>query len=267
MTSRSLTLFERAKSTALTTRTSIEETRNTIEQERETTRRESEELASTHVNLIFALDATASRERFWEESKLIQSTMFSAVGTSGLKVRTQLVSYSGLTQLGDVAAGDWHSDAEALSDTMENINCVAGHTQIGQVFKHAVRENTQRKVHGLILIGDSCEEDGAQLRALGSELNENRIQLYIMDDGNRSDGRHPDTFRIFRETAEAAEGVYLPLESKSIAKLIDYLRVAAVASSGNIKAVDRIAGSVTTAEGRAFLEQRKKYLLLSHDKK
>ena len=267
MTSRSLTLFEKAKSTALTTKNSIEETRRTIDQEREATRRESEEMANTHVNLIFALDATGSRERFWDVSKLIQSTMFGAVATSGLKVRTQLVSYSGVTQLGDVAASEWHDTASALDVDLEKVNCVAGHTQIGEVFRHAMRENTQRKVHGIILIGDSCEEDGAYLRSLGSELHKNGIQLYIMDDGNRSDGRHPDTFRIFRETAEAAEGVYLPFESKSIGKLIDYLRVAAVASSGNIKAVDRIADSVTTPEGRAFLEQRKKHLLLTHDKK
>lgn len=265
MASKELDIFRRAKG-ALTTTLSVEQTKEEIRKQRAETQQEIEETANTHVKLIFALDATGSREQSWEESSLIQSFMFGAVNASGLKLHTQLVNYSGLTTLGDVAVGNWHNGAFSLNEEMKKIRCVTGGTQIAKVLQHALRENSKNKIHGVILVGDSCEESAGDLRPLAAQLPQSGIQLYVLDD-ERSTSRHDDTRRIFMAIAEAAEGVYLPFDHKNIPVLIDYLKVAAVTASGNEKAVDRMSETVATPEGREFLKKRKQQLLLTHDRK
>src|SRR6185436_12749665 len=86
--------------------------------------------------LIFALDATMSRQPLWDTACSLQADMFretAAIG--GLDV--QLVYYRGL---GECRASRWVSDARQLGGLMEKIDCRGGHTQIGKVLAHARRE-------------------------------------------------------------------------------------------------------------------------------
>src|SRR5262249_21699657 len=92
--------------------------------------------------LIFALDATMSRQPLWHPACSLQADMFretSAIG--GLDV--QLVYYRGLSECG---ASRWVSDARQLGGLMEKIDCRGGHSQIRKVLAHAKRENETKKV-------------------------------------------------------------------------------------------------------------------------
>ena len=87
--------------------------------------------------LIFAMDATMSRQPTWDMALALQAEMFKAVkAVGGLDV--QLIYYRGLAEC---RASRWVSDARALGGLMEKIDCRGGHTQIGKVLAHARRES------------------------------------------------------------------------------------------------------------------------------
>src|SRR5262245_7299166 len=79
--------------------------------------------------LIFALDATMSRQPLWDTACRLQADMFGeAAAVGGLDV--QLVYYRGLAEC---RASRWVSDARQLGSLMEKIDCRGGHTQIGRI--------------------------------------------------------------------------------------------------------------------------------------
>src|SRR4249920_3653638 len=91
--------------------------------------------------LIFALDATMSRQPLWDTACRLQADMFrEAAAIGGLDV--QLVYYRGL---GECRASHWVSQAERLGTLMERIDCRGGHTQIGKIIAHAQRETQTTK--------------------------------------------------------------------------------------------------------------------------
>src|SRR5439155_24871939 len=104
--------------------------------------------------LIFALDATMSRQPLWDTACRLQADMFrEAAAIGGLDV--QLVYYRGLSEC---RASHWVSQAERLGTLMERIECRGGHTQIGKVIAHAKRETQAAKVQALVFVGDAMEE-------------------------------------------------------------------------------------------------------------
>jgi hypothetical protein len=92
---------------------------------------------NTRGRLIFALDATASRQPTWDTACVLQAEMFrEATAASGLDM--QLVYYRGLDEC---RASRWISNPEQLAKTMSQIACHAGHTQIEKILIHASKGN------------------------------------------------------------------------------------------------------------------------------
>ncbi|MDX1718400.1 MAG: VWA domain-containing protein, partial [Anderseniella sp.] len=78
--------------------------------------------------LIFAMDATMSRQPTWDMALSLQSQMFSAVrDVGGLDV--QLVYFRGFNEC---RASKWVSDPMALQRLMTGISVQGGRTQIGK---------------------------------------------------------------------------------------------------------------------------------------
>src|SRR5262245_43194034 len=99
--------------------------------------------------LIFALDATMSRQPLWDTACRLQADMFrEAAAIGGLDV--QLIYYRGL---GECRASRWVSQAERLASLMERIDCRGGHTQICKIIAHAKRETQTTKVQALVFVG------------------------------------------------------------------------------------------------------------------
>src|SRR2546423_8518881 len=74
--------------------------------------------------LIFALDATMSRQPMWDTACALQADMFrEAASIGGLDV--QLVYYRALAEC---PASRWGSPAEKLGELRSRIDCRGGHT-------------------------------------------------------------------------------------------------------------------------------------------
>jgi hypothetical protein len=111
--------------------------------------------ASSGGRLIFALDATASRQPSWDTACQLQADMFRETAAIG-RLSVQLVYYRGLTEC---RASRWISQPGHLTGLMERIICRGGPTQIGKVLAHARRETGILKVQALIFVGDAMEEN------------------------------------------------------------------------------------------------------------
>jgi hypothetical protein len=83
--------------------------------------------------LIFAIDATGSREKTWDLATKLQADMFAAVGAIG-GLDVQLVYFRGLYEF---TAGNWINDPRALTALMQKITCDTGPTQIEKVRRRA----------------------------------------------------------------------------------------------------------------------------------
>jgi hypothetical protein len=104
--------------------------------------------------LIFALDATASREPTWDRACRIQGEMFEATAALG-GLEIQLVYYRGFSEC---KASRWMTTAADLHRIMRSVFCVGGETQIERVLLHAIGETRRRKVNALVFVGDAMEE-------------------------------------------------------------------------------------------------------------
>ncbi|MBT5188616.1 MAG: VWA domain-containing protein, partial [Proteobacteria bacterium] len=72
--------------------------------------------------LVFAMDATASREPLWDRACHIQGQMFEQTAALG-GLEIQLAYYRGY---GEFKAMPWAADAQILLKTMTAIRCAAG---------------------------------------------------------------------------------------------------------------------------------------------
>src|SRR4029450_3766751 len=84
--------------------------------------------SNTRGRLIFALDATASREQTWDTACKLQADMFREAASAG-GLDLQLVYYRGLDEC---RASRWVSDPARLGKIMSTIMCRSGETQIGR---------------------------------------------------------------------------------------------------------------------------------------
>ena len=96
--------------------------------------------------LLFAMDATMSRQPTWDMALALQADMFQAVkAVGGLDV--QLVYFRGN---GECRASKWVSDPAALSRLMTQVSCAGGFTQIRKVLSHAREEAGKKPVNALV---------------------------------------------------------------------------------------------------------------------
>src|SRR5258708_4596733 len=115
--------------------------------------------------LVFALDATMSRQPTWDSACALQADMFrEAASIGGLDI--QLVYFRGLNEC---RASGWVAGTEKLGGLMSAIDCRGGHTQIGKVLSHARQEHARQRVQALGFVGDAMEEAGDDLRAAAGE--------------------------------------------------------------------------------------------------
>jgi hypothetical protein len=173
--------------------------------------------------LIFALDATASRQPTWDRAQHLQGEMFTAAaGLGGLDV--QLVFYRGF---GECKASPWVQDAKALLAKMTAVTCLGGHTQIGRVLSHARRQTESKRVNALVFVGDAVEEDPDHLCHLAGELGLLGVPVFVFHEGGDAAAAS-----VFRQIAKLSRGAYCPFDAASAGALKDLLRAVAVFAAG-----------------------------------
>src|SRR5438132_11410193 len=122
--------------------------------------------AGSRGRLVFALDATMSRQPTWDMACAFQADMFrEAPALGSLDIR--LVYYRGLSEC---RATGWISDSTQLARLMGKIDCQGGNTQIGKVLSETRREAVAAGVRAMVFVGDAMEENVDELCAKAGEL-------------------------------------------------------------------------------------------------
>ncbi len=178
--------------------------------------------------LIFALDATASRQPTWDRACRIQGEMFEATAAlGGLDVK--LVYYRGFTEC---KASRWMANAADLHRAMRAVSCIGGETQIERVLAHAVAENQKQRVNALVFVGDAMEEKVDRLCQLAGELGLKGVPIFLFHEGG-----DPVAAAAFRQMAKLSRGAYLRFDLASADRLKDLLGAVAVYAAGGYRAL------------------------------
>jgi len=178
--------------------------------------------------LIFALDATASREPSWDRASRIQGEMFEATAAlGGLDVR--LVFYRGFDEC---KASRWMQNAAELHRAMRAVSCIGGETQIERVLEHAIAETKKQRVHALVFVGDAMEENVDRLCKLAGALGLLGTPVFVFHEGGDAIAA-----AAFRQIAKLSHGAYLSFDLASADRLKELLAAVAVYAAGGYRAL------------------------------
>jgi hypothetical protein len=178
--------------------------------------------------LIFAMDATASREPTWDQACHIQGEMFvETESLGGLEV--QLCAYGGFMEFD---ATPWVANSAELLRHMAGVRCRAGQTQILRVLRHAAAEHAQKPVQALVFVGDAFEEDLDAVADAAGRLGIAGLRAFVFHEGH-----NPVARRAFEEIARLTGGACCRFDASSARQLRDLLAAVAVYAAGGRKAL------------------------------
>ncbi|OEJ68102.1 hypothetical protein [Magnetovibrio blakemorei] len=182
--------------------------------------------------LMFAMDATASREHSWDMAARIQGTMFEAVQDIG-GLAVQLAFFRGF---GEFKVSGWLSRAQDIQRLMSSVFCLAGQTQVEKVLKHARNEATLSGVRAVVYVGDCFEENVDAVGQVAGELGLIGVPVFVFHEGQ--DGTAE---RAFRHIAKLSGGAYAHFDATSAEQLKKLLAAVAVFTAGGRSALEAYA--------------------------
>jgi hypothetical protein len=182
--------------------------------------------------LVFALDATMSRQPTWDMACALQADMFrEAAALGSLDIR--LVYYRGV---GECRATGWISDSAELARLMGKIACQGGNTQIGKVLSEARREAVASGVRAVVFVGDAMEEHVDALCAKAGELGLLKVPVFMFQEGHDTEAE-----QAFREIARLTGGAWCRFDPGAAAQLRELLRAAAAYAAGGRAALQQLS--------------------------
>lgn len=193
--------------------------------------------------LVFALDATASRQPTWDVASHVQSEMFlEADRIGGLDV--QLVFYRGF---GECRASAWVSSPADLVRLMGKVSCLAGKTQIHRVLTHTLNETKKKRVQALIFVGDALEESIDELGEVAGQLGLQGVRVFLFHEGRDRTARMG-----FEQIAKLTKGACVRFDARAPDELRQLLRAVAAYAAGGMTALadlrKRSGGAVALLE-------------------
>lgn len=207
----------------------------------ETARRVSVGASDECGRLIFALDATMSRQPTWDLAQSIQGRMFETAAALG-GLRVQLVFFRGF---GECRASHFVDGGQGLAALMSKIGCRGGRTQIAKVLRHALDEASGRRVGALVFVGDAMEENVDELCNLAGRLGLRGVKAFMFHEGGDATAG-----AAFREIARLTGGAYAAFDASAPQRLAELLSAAAAYAAGGRPALERRAAA---GEGAARL--------------
>ncbi len=180
--------------------------------------------------LIFALDATASRQPAWDRACRIQSDMFLETDKLG-GLAVQLCFYRGY---GEFNFSPWYTNGADLLTRMNSVFCLGGLTQISRVLKHTIRETRKKKVHALVFVGDCVEENGDTLCNLAGQLGVLAVPVFLFHEGGDRAAS-----AVFTQIARLSGGACCPFDADSASQLKELLSAVAIYAAGGRAALEQ----------------------------
>jgi hypothetical protein len=185
--------------------------------------------------LIFAMDATASRQPTWDLAMETQAAMFAtATGFGDLAV--QLVFYRGV---GECKAGPFVTRADDMIARMTRVSCRAGRTQIVRVLRHALSVHEKAPVAALVFIGDCVEEEPDELYGLAGEMGLRKLPAFIFHEGYE-----PTAERVLSHVARLSGGACCKFDARGPDELRRLLAAVAAYAAGGRPALEHHARTV-----------------------
>lgn len=183
---------------------------------------------SGRARLIFAMDATASREPTWDHACQVQGQMFLETATLG-GLDVQLVYYRGFAEC---RASRWVDNPSDLVRLMTGVFCLAGQTKIGRVLRHAVKETEKKRVAALVFVGDCFEENLDEVGQIAGQLGLLGVRAFLFQEGH-----NPEAERAFRHIAQLTNGAHCRFDANSPQQLRDLLGAVAAYAAGGRRAL------------------------------
>ncbi len=184
--------------------------------------------SNTAGRLIFAMDATGSREPAWEQTSHIQAEMFEqTTALGGLAV--QLCYYRGQ---GEFHTSAWSSSSRQLLALMTEVRCRSGLTQIHKILRHTLKQTADQQVNALIFIGDCVEEDSRLLAQEAGKLGMFGTRVFMFQEGY-----DPATRKLFEKIAQLTHGACCSFDGNSAQQLKELLGAVAVYAAGGERAL------------------------------
>ena len=194
--------------------------------------------AGARGRLVFALDATMSRQPTWDMACTLQADMFREAASLG-SLDIRLVYYRGFDEC---RATKWISDSGELARLMSKIDCRGGNTQIGRVLSEARREAVTAGVRAVVFVGDAMEERVDELCAKAGELGMLKVPVFMFQEG-----RDETAEQAFREIARLTGGAWCRFDPGAAAQLRELLRAAAAYAAGGREALKHLSARETAA--------------------
>lgn len=195
--------------------------------------------------LVFAMDATASREPTWERACQLNAEMFKVTDELG-GLSIQLCYYRGLTEF---STFNWSDEETELAKMMAEVRCLGGHTQIRKVLKNAL---VQQDIKAIVFIGDAIEENPDILCQLAGELGLLNTPLFIFQEGVDSYVK-----KIFKQMAKLSRGAYAPFDLNSATELKQLLSAVAIFAAGGQEALEKFSKDSDETVARLTRQLRK----------
>lgn len=183
--------------------------------------------------LVFAVDATASRQPSWDRACALTGEMFLATAELG-GIAVSLAYWRGHLEF---AATPFLTDGAELARRMSGVTCLGGQTQILRALRHARTETQREKVAALVLVGDAVEEDVDALCHEAGQLGLRGTPVFCFHEGDSAVAA-----TAFRQIAKVSGGAYAPFDSTAAEALRDLLRAVAVFAAGGRAALARLSG-------------------------
>ena len=182
--------------------------------------------------LLFAMDATMSRQPTWDRALHLQSEMFTETARIG-GLDVQLVFFRGF---GECRSSKWVSDPTALAALMTKVSCRGGYTQIGRVMSHIRKEAAKSKINAVVYVGDAFEENIDQVCQAAGEVSLLGAPMFMFLEGQDSMAES-----AFKEIARLTRGAFCRFDEGSAHQLRELLSAVAVYAAGGHKALQDFA--------------------------
>jgi hypothetical protein len=180
--------------------------------------------APSRPRLIFAVDATASREPAWAAARQVTDALVQAL-PGALDVALAVHGGSRVHTF-----TTFTSDANTLRDRAAGVACHAGTTRLLPILAASLKQSAVRVV---VYIGDVFEEGVPQGRQLADTMGARGTKLIVLHD-TTDPGARRDA-EVFWDLAKRTGGCVLPFDANAPGRLRDLLSVVAVYAVGGEK--------------------------------
>jgi hypothetical protein len=174
--------------------------------------------------LIFAVDATASREPAWAAARQVTDALVKAL-PGALDVA---LAVHGGSRVHTFTA--FTSNPSILRDQAAGVSCRAGMTRLLPILSASLKRPGVRVV---IYIGDVLEESMASGRQIADAMGARGIRLIVLHDTAEASARRDA--ELFWDLAKRTGGCVLPFDASASGRLRDILSAVAVFAVGGEK--------------------------------